>query len=270
MITKKAVLCLMMIVVLTGTLGCGISKKEYLKLETSHDDMAKQVESLIKEKADLQKENNIIKGEIEELKNSNDALKGEIESSQGDLGSKILALDAENVKLKKQLSSKAQSIEEISETHKKLIENLKKEIEDKNITIEKLDDRLNITFANEILFTSGSTEISEEGKQTLKSFAESIINEIASYNVLVVGHTDNKPLNTALKEKYVSNWGLSSARATSVVHLLTEENNIDPASLYTIGRSYYTPKDSNDTKEGREKNRRVEIKLLPKSAGLEF
>jgi chemotaxis protein MotB len=76
----------------------------------------------------------------------------------------------------------------------------------------------------------------------------------------VEGHTDSIPI----RGKYEDNWALSTARATAIVRLLTDVNKVDPTRVTASGRSKYEPVDSNDTPEGRQRNRRTEIILAPK------
>jgi chemotaxis protein MotB len=82
-------------------------------------------------------------------------------------------------------------------------------------------------------------------------------------NLLVEGHTDNTPLSPALKERFPSNWELSTARAVAVVRFLQKEGQLQPERLSARGYSYYRPVASNKTKEGRHQNRRIEIILGP-------
>jgi chemotaxis protein MotB len=89
-----------------------------------------------------------------------------------------------------------------------------------------------------------------------------VLEKNADVNVLVEGHTDNVPFNGSGIIK--DNWDLSVKRATSVVKIILEKNNIDAQRLTAAGRADYEPISTNDTKEGRAKNRRTEIILTPK------
>jgi chemotaxis protein MotB len=80
---------------------------------------------------------------------------------------------------------------------------------------------------------------------------------------VVEGHTDNKPLGPTLKERFPSNWELSTARAAAVVRFLQEEGLLQPERLSARGYSFYRPLATNDTEEGRHQNRRIEIILGP-------
>jgi chemotaxis protein MotB len=127
--------------------------------------------------------------------------------------------------------------------------------------VEIIDERdyLLIRLNSQVLFESGSAEILSEGKRTLDALGKPLIpleNEI-----LIQGHTDNVPINTPL---FPSNWELSTKRATNVVVYLIESLNLDPSKLTATGNGEYRPIGDNNTAEGRQKNRRIEIMILKK------
>jgi chemotaxis protein MotB len=118
-------------------------------------------------------------------------------------------------------------------------------------------DFIMIRLEQEVFFESGSAEILPEGAEVLSFIAEAlrgIENEI-----IVAGHTDNVPQTN---KKYETNWELSTARATNVVRYLVEVEGLDPALFTATGNSEYRPVGDNNTAEGRQKNRRIEIKIL--------
>jgi len=109
------------------------------------------------------------------------------------------------------------------------------------------------------LFPSGSAVVNPKGKQALGTLAQ-VLNVNPDINVVVEGHTDSIPI----RGKYEDNWALSVARATSIVRILTETYNVDPVRVIASGKSKFEPVDSNETPEGRQRNRRTEIILAPK------
>lgn len=112
-----------------------------------------------------------------------------------------------------------------------------------------------------ILFDSGSAEIKKEGKKVLDRVVE-ILKNVKDRQINIEGHTDNVPISPRLAQKFPTNWELSTARATNVVRYL-QEKGIDPALLSATGYAEYRPVSPNDTEEGRAKNRRIEIVLVP-------
>ncbi len=129
-----------------------------------------------------------------------------------------------------------------------------------------MDERgLVVTFVAEVLFDSGLAKIRSSANGVLDKVANVINSQVADRNIAIEGHTDNEPIK---KSGWESNWELSTARATSVLHYL-EEKGTEPNRLQATGYGEYRPVASNDTKEGRQKNRRVEIIILPKMSKAE-
>lgn len=152
-------------------------------------------------------------------------------------------------------------VEELDAAKKLLEDRLAREIADKQILLEKTSRGLVITMVNDILFDSGKAKLKTGAKDVLSKIA-SVINEAApDRDIGVEGHTDNIPIKHS---GWKSNWELSTARATSVLHYLIDDCGISPQKLSAIGYGEYRPIDTNDTKEGRGQNRRVEIIILPK------
>ena len=136
---------------------------------------------------------------------------------------------------------------------------LSEEIVSENALIEMEDRGIVVTLLDKVLFSSGKAAIKPAGKEALAKVAavlEDVPNEIS-----IEGHTDNEPINRS-RYLYKSNWELSSARATNVLYLL-EEQGIYPERMSATGYGEYRPVAENDTKEGRQRNRRVEIVILP-------
>jgi chemotaxis protein MotB len=119
-----------------------------------------------------------------------------------------------------------------------------------------------MTMVDKIIFPSGSTDISKDGKLVLDKVI-SILKDIKDKRIQVEGHTDNVPIVSALKKRYPTNWELSTARATEVVRYLQEQGGLDAKLLSATGYSEYQPVAPNDTDDGKHKNRRIEIVLLP-------
>jgi len=117
-----------------------------------------------------------------------------------------------------------------------------------------------ISIADKLLFKSGSYNVTDRAKEILGKVAK-IVQDKPDFECMVEGHTDNVPIkNTVL----IDNWDLSVKRATSIVRILQNDFNIDPKRLVASGRSEFIPIDSNTTPEGRAKNRRTRILVLPK------
>ena len=133
-------------------------------------------------------------------------------------------------------------------------------IQDEDIMIDVEKTVVYITISDKLLFTSGSSNISQKAKGLLAKVA-TVIKDKPDMEVMVEGYTDNVPINTAMTK---DNWDLSTQRANAVIRVLQNDYKIDPKRLIAAGRSEYLPLATNDTPEGRSRNRRTRFVILPK------
>lgn len=157
-----------------------------------------------------------------------------------------------------QLQGKVISL--LDDTKKTIETSLKDQIAARQVEVVELKDKLKVIFVDKILFDTGSAEIRQNGRDLLLLMADSL-KAFTGQTVVVEGHTDNVPLKSTLKERFPSNWELSTARAAAVAHILHERGGLDPTRLSACGFSYFRPVASNDTAQGRRLNRRIEIIL---------
>ncbi|MFZ5800200.1 MAG: OmpA/MotB family protein [Candidatus Omnitrophota bacterium] len=160
------------------------------------------------------------------------------------------------------ISALSSRVNELEQARRQLEERLKQEIADKQVKIQMLEKGLVITFIDEILFDSGKAKIKPEAHNSLDKVARVLQETVPDLDVGIEGHTDNEPIKYS---GWKSNWELSTARATSVLHYLVDKKGIAPNRVAAIGYGEYRPVTSNTTKEGRRQNRRVEIVILPKT-----
>jgi chemotaxis protein MotB len=175
------------------------------------------------------------------------------------------ALSDENVALKEsttKLEKKSKEVEATSNTYKDLLQEMKGEIAKGQITITELKGKLTMDVVDKILFDSGESAVKEEGLAVLKRVVD-ILKNVKNKNIRVEGHTDNVKITGRLAKKYATNWDLSYARAINVTKYLQQEG-IDPKVLSATAFGEYQPIADNSTPEGRAKNRRIAIILLPK------
>lgn len=159
------------------------------------------------------------------------------------------------VKLKSELS-------ELERAKAELEDRLRREIADKQVKVGMEDRGLVITFVAEVLFDSGKDKLRTQALETIQKVAGVLNTTVRDLNVGIEGHTDNVPIKHS---GWKSNWELSTARALSVLHQLVDSESVSPERLSAIGYGEYKPVSDNDSKEGRQKNRRVEIVILPKA-----
>jgi chemotaxis protein MotB len=187
---------------------------------------------------------------------------------------RINILEQQKAALEKELESKVgeiskekeEQIDRLKNAYEKLVADMEKEIEDGQIQITQLADRLSVSMVDRILFPSGEADITPAGLKILERVGN-ILKGTENKIIRVEGHTDNVAIHSKLQEKFPTNWELSTARAINVVRFLQDNTGIEPARLQAIGMSEYHPVASNKTKEGRSQNRRIELILLPNAAG---
>jgi chemotaxis protein MotB len=224
---------------------------------TTYDLKAKEAESLSAKADDLQAQIKSLTSEVDGLKKERAALQQEKEVTQKDTE----ALQAK-VKQLSEKAEKAEQLEMATQTYQELQKKLEKEIQEGQVQIKEMKDRLTVTMVDQILFHSGSATVGKQGKAVLAKVV-AILKDVKDKRIEVDGHTDNVQIVSALKNRFATNWELSTARATEVVRYLQDEGGIDPKLLSATGYGEYQPVASNDTAEGRHKNRRIEIVLLP-------
>jgi len=177
----------------------------------------------------------------------------EVRAERDELSSRIRTLERENAQNQEQLAEmRARSVAIEAE--------LRDEVVAGQILIDSIQDGIQMDVSNELLFASGSAILSKEGRDVLLRLAR-LLRE-GDETISVEGHTDNVMIGAALEGQYPSNWELAGARAARVVRRLSAEG-VDPRRLRAISHGPFAPKVSNDTEQGRVRNRRTEILLRP-------
>ena len=151
-------------------------------------------------------------------------------------------------------------LEELNRTQQLLENRLSQEIKDKQVSLKMMDKGLVITVVGDLLFDSGKAKIRPEAHGVLNKVGKVLKENVPNNLIGIEGHTDNIPIKFS---GWKTNWELSTARALSVLHYLVENENISPQRLSAIGYGEFHPVSDNDSKEGRQLNRRVEIVILP-------
>jgi len=175
----------------------------------------------------------------------------------------IKGLEGKLLSLKGEKSLAEMKMGQLKSTYEALYSDLKRQIENKEVTIKAFEEKISVTFVDRILFDFGKASITAEGRMILKRVGE-ILKKVQGRKIRVVGHSDNRPILPGYQYKFPSNWELSSARAAAVVREFQKAIGLDPGNLEAVGRSFYDPVASNETAEGRARNRRVEIIIAPK------
>ncbi|PQJ18552.1 MULTISPECIES: flagellar motor protein MotB [Nonlabens] len=204
--------------------------------------------------------------QISTLKNTNAALmdnNGELVTLSTQ-GSRNLERSLESIREKDlQIKSLNDAISKKDSVTIALVTSLKSSLgnlNDQDIEVNVEKGVVYISISDKLLFKSGQAQVQQEAKRVLGKVA-TVVNDKPEIDIMIEGHTDNKPIASA---NFKDNWELSTARALAVTRVLQEEFSVDPKRMTAAGRSYYMPVASNDTAEGRAKNRRTRIVVLPK------
>lgn len=254
------------------------AENELKQLNSAYDEA-------VTERDKLQADYNATKANLENLKSSYDALEknsstaiaansqknrellAQLEAKEQALSAEITRLE----QLKKELeirSSRVAELEQVIAAKDAAMTSLKNAIssaltdfEGKGLTVEQRDGKVYVSMENKLLFSSGSWAVGSEGRRAVQQLG-SVLGDNPDIAVLIEGHTDNVPYkgNGAL----TNNWDLSTKRATSIVNILRENSNINPENLTAAGRGEFAPVASNDSPQGKAKNRRIEVILTPK------
>ena len=231
--------------------GCLVTESSYIKKSEEADNLSKEL-ATVKSQRD---------GLDQDLKAKTD----DLSKTAAEKRQKIADLEAENTKLKDnvaQLTKKSQEVEAASKTYKDLLQEMKGEISQGQITITELKGKLTMDVVDKILFASGEAAVKKEGLAVLTRVVE-ILKTVKDKNIRIEGHTDNVKITSRLAKIYPTNWELAAARAINVSKFL-QQQGIDPKILSATAFGEYQPLADNSTLEGRAKNRRIAIILLPK------
>ena len=142
-----------------------------------------------------------------------------------------------------------------------LEEQMRAELESKDVTISKLQGKLTVNILDRILFESGEAVLKPDGETVLNKIA-AILAQHPELKIHVIGHTDNVPIRAGARSRFTSNWELSTARALAAVRFLTEQAGVAPQRLGAVGYGEFRPVADNATIEGRARNRRIAITIL--------
>jgi chemotaxis protein MotB len=157
------------------------------------------------------------------------------------------------------ISSKEESMRKLKETLSKALNSF----EGKGLTVEQKNGKVYVSMENKLLFQTGSWAVGTEGKRAVVEVGK-VLAQNPDISVLIEGHTDNDKIVGSIGGGIENNWDLSTKRATAIVNILAENKGINKQNLTAAGRGEFAPLMSNDSPEGKAKNRRIEIILTPK------
>jgi len=226
--------------------GC-VSTGTFEKMQAGKNE---EIKKLQQQNADLEQQKTALEGQTASLEQKNMATQQQV----GTLEQQKAALLAASQQRQQQYDA--------------LVRGLSKEVEQGQLQVRQYQNMLAVDLAEQIFFDSGRATLKAGGKDVLKKVGEAL-KGYENKIIRVVGHTDNVPVAKSLQGTFPTNWELSVARATNVVRFL-QDVGIPPERMVTSGRGEYDPVAPNDTAEGRQKNRRIEIMLIDKSLANEI
>lgn len=254
-------------------------------VENDLKQLQKAFDELVADHDKLQADYNAANANLDNLKSSYDALEknssaaisqnsqknrellAKLEAKEQALSDEITRLE----KLRKELEDRSNRVAELENliaakdadmrTLKDAISRALTDFEGKGLTVEQRDGKVYVSMENKLLFSSGSWAVGSEGRRAVQQLGV-VLGDNPDIAVLIEGHTDDVPFKG--NGQLTDNWDLSTKRATAIVNILRENVKINPESLTAAGRGEFAPVASNDTPDGRAKNRRIEVVLTPK------
>ena len=243
-----------------------VTNKKYAELQDNYQSTkeslvecnanGKSMEAMIK---DLKQQNSDLKQGMASLKESLDQAMNNNAQGNVNISKLVDEINASNKYIKELVAAKSKS----DSLNLVLTTNLTRSLdasELKDVDVKVLKGVVYISLNDNMLYKSGSYEISPSAMDILSKIAK-IIKDYKDYDVLVEGNTDNVPIS---RTNIRNNWDLSTLRASSIVQVLQNDFGIDPHRLTAAGRGEYNPIADNSTDLGRQRNRRTEIIITPK------
>lgn len=224
--------------------------------KTGGNAQAKTISDLEKRLEEEKARNKELKAALAKLQEAYDK---SVSGGSANISKLVDEINSSNKYIKQLVEAKSKSDSLSVVLTNKLTRSLSKQ-ELKDVDVQVLKGVVYISLNDNMLYKSGSYEISSAAGQTLSKIAK-IITDYSDYEVLVEGNTDDVPIS---KTNIRNNWDLSCLRASSVVQALQNEYGVDPSRLTAGGRGEWNPLESNDTESGRARNRRTQIIITPK------
>jgi chemotaxis protein MotB len=230
------------------TSGC-VSTGTFEKMQAGKNE---EISTLQQQKADLEKQKAAVEQDNAALRQQNASCQQQNTSMQEQVGF-----------LEQQKAALLAASQQRQQQYDALVKDLSKEVEKGQLQVRQYKDMLTVDLAEKIFFDSGRATLKAGGKDVLKKVGEAL-KGYQDKIIRVVGYTDNVPVSKSLQDRYPTNWELSVARATTVVRFL-QDAGVPPERMVASGRGEYDPVDTNDTSQGRQNNRRIEIMLIDKA-----
>ncbi len=232
-----------------------VSSQRYFASEDRGNKLQKDNDKAQSQLADLNAKIKVLGEEKASMQNENASVQNDLK----DLNSQSKMTIADQAKRLKSLQDIIQSQNDGMTRLKNSITDALLNYQTDELTVNIRDGKVYVTLLEKLLFKSGSDVVDIKGKEALKSLAK-VLKSTSDITVMIEGHTDNVPIKT---KQFEDNWDLSTARATSILRVLTKDNGFDSNRITASGKGQFHPVRTNDTAVGRASNRRTEIILSP-------
>lgn len=224
-------------------------QKKYDNLKDSYDALEEESSSALAENSQQNRE---LLSKIEDKQKKLDAEKSHLESLKSDLEEREKHIED----LENEIASKEEQMRELKDK----VSDALTDFEGKGLSVHRKNGKVYVSMENKLLFDSASWSVNDKGRQAVKKLGE-VLADNPDIHVLIEGHTDNARYHGS--GHLEDNWDLSAKRATAIVRILMENQDVAPENLTAAGRSKYAPVADNDTESGMAKNRRIEVILSP-------
>lgn len=239
-----------------------VSNKKFTASEAQVDKLQKDNASTLSLLNECNSELTTVKDEKTSMQKENELIQKEYAIIQ----SNLMTRSTESKMTIAEQAMRLKGLQDIIDSQKEITSRLKNSIANAllnykadELSVYLKDGNVYVSLSEKLLFKSGSDVVDAKGKEALKSLA-SVLNNSSDFTVAIEGHTDNVPIKTKILK---DNWDLSTARATSIVRILTKDYGFDSGRITASGKGQFHPVYTNDTDEGRAGNRRTEIILSP-------
>ena len=260
---KKSIFHLIFSVLIIGLVftSC-VSGKKFSASEARADKLQKENTTTLNQLNESKLQEMKLKDEYAYLQKEKDAVQKEYTSIQNDL----MLLSSESKMTIREQAARLKELQDIIESQNDKTTSLKNSIskallnyKTDELNVYQRDGKVYVSLEEKLLFKSGSDVVDPKGKEALKSLAN-VLNSTNDFTVDIEGHTDDVPIKT---QRFKDNWDLSTARASSIVRILTKEYGFDEARITASGKGEFHPVNLNTSVAGRAGNRRTEIILSP-------
>ena len=196
--------------------------------------------------------------ELEKTRTQMEALRKTSEETGAQAERLLKGLEESKERIEKLMEEK----DAAAKAQKDLESQMRSALESKDVTISELQGKLTVNILDRILFDSGEAVLKPEGQAVLDQVAK-VLSNYPNRQIQVIGHTDNVPIRYNPLNPFKNNWELSAGRAIAAVRYLSEKAGVDPRRLGAVGYGEFHPIADNSTAEGRAKNRRIALVVMP-------